>query len=197
MRRHWYPSMRILSIALFFLFIFAPAQAEAEILKRVKIEYYTVSGKTVDELRAQMKMYGPEDRYGKHFGYTKTKTSTYFRVVSKAGGCRLRDVRIMLKAKIRLPRLQTRQGIAKSLLIKWDRFSANLERHEWGHVRIGQNIAHRIDRELKELVVPSGCMSMAAEIKNVATRFQTVREQHNISYDDLTFHGALQGAYFH
>ena len=156
-------------------------------LGAARVEYYDVSGATIDELRGRMRS-GPEGWAGD----TNTHVSYHFTTQPTAAGCRIGDVTVTLEAVVKLPRWANRDAAPASAQGEWDRLIARLTDHEGGHVRIGQSAADAVERAVRDTVPGGSCQDVAARAKGRADAILALLPQQQQDYDVRTNHGRDQ-----
>ena len=107
---------------------------------RVNTKYYSISGTTAAQLKAQMRSKGPKGKWA----YTKW-------YVRWSGNCRL-----SVSISYTYPRWANNSQASRPLQQSWHRMMARLRVHERGHARHGINAATEIER--------AGCKGNPASI---------------------------------
>jgi len=127
---------------------------------------YTVSGKTISEIKAEMKRKGPKGYWA--FAKTDWKWD---------GRCKMR-----YKAVITFPKLRNRNALSVSDLARWDKMTAALWDHEMQHVVIGRNWAAAIKK--------ANCDKAAVN------RINKRHKGNDAAFDRRTDHGRREGVHF-
>ncbi len=168
--------------------------ALAGVEERLDYRYYEVPAQPGESLRQAINRYTPVRQDGKVFhGYTRWQVRWRFYWFQEASGrCRMERVQVNLESEITLPRLS--RGDAS----QQRRFTSYLEalrRHELGHVDLGRQAAHAIDRHLAGLPPQPDCASLETRANaggmELLRHFQARERQ----FDRDTGHGRSQGAY--
>jgi predicted secreted Zn-dependent protease len=154
-------------------------------LGTARIEYYDVSGASLDQLRAQMSARGTDG----WAGHTHTHVAYHFTTQPTSGGCRVDEVTVTLDARVRLPRWVDRDAAPAQAQGEWDRLMSRLVDHEGGHVRIGQSSADAVERAVRETTPASSCQDVAARAKGRADAVLALLPQQQADYDARTDHG--------
>jgi predicted secreted Zn-dependent protease/pimeloyl-ACP methyl ester carboxylesterase len=155
--------LRIAVVALLGCSIFNAAMAKPRV--SVKTKYFSVTGTTANELRAQMVSKGPNPGE-----FSSAYTKWYVRWT---GSCRT-----SVTITYTYPKWENRTQASVSLQKIWDRYVANLRTHEKGHGQHGINAAAEIER--------SRCKGNPKAIINKWA-------QEDRAYDIQTAHGKTQG----
>jgi predicted secreted Zn-dependent protease len=154
-------------------------------LGTARIEYYDVSGATLDQLRSQMSARGTDG----WAGHTHTHVAYHFTTQPTGGGCRVDEVTVTLDAVVRLPRWTDRDAAPAGAQGEWDRLMTRLVDHEGGHVRIGQASADAVERAVRETTPGASCPDVAARAKGRADAILALLPQQQEDYDVRTNHG--------
>ena len=152
------------------------------------IEYYDVTGATIDELRGQLRAKGVDG----WAGTTWTEVKYEFTVRQDANGCRIDSVNALFDARVRLPRWVNRAAAPALQQQAWDAWFPRLERHEQGHVRIGRDAAARIERVVWDTPAAASCGEVTAMAKARAQAVLADLARRQRDYDRRTDHGRRQ-----
>lgn len=162
---------------------------------RTTVSYYDVHGRTLGELRADMRRLGPKLNGGSFVGETRSPMSWSWRTESVAGStCSLRDVRVSVNAQILLPRWTAPADADSSLVAEWKRFIGALETHESGH----KDISARAGRDLKDQLrgMSGTCAMVNMRANDIARQIIDRASAEQKQYDAETRHGLTQGTGF-
>ncbi len=159
------------------------------------VVYYTVTGNTVEEIRAEMRRLGPKVGGGTYFAESRSPMRWNWRFERTGTSyCSINDVTVSINSEITLPRWTAPEDAEPALIDEWNRFLSALETHEAGHKDISAKAGHNIITRLR------GFSDLCSNINSRATELaraivdRAVIEQSE--YDISTRHGLTQGASF-
>jgi predicted secreted Zn-dependent protease len=154
-------------------------------LGAARIEYYDVSGASLEQLMAQTRARGTEG----WAGHTHTHVAYRFTTQAVSGGCRVDAVTVTLDAVVRLPRWVDRDAAPAEAQQAWDRMLARLTDHEQGHVQIGQSSADAVERAVRETEPGASCAEVTGRAKGRADAVLALLQRQQDDYDARTNHG--------
>ena len=106
---------------------------------RTTVLYYDVRGRTLNEVRADVRRKGPKIDGRSFVGEARSPMRWSWRTESIGGSsCSIRDVTVSINAQITLPRWTPPADAEPGLETEWKRFIAALEEHEAGHKDISR-----------------------------------------------------------
>ncbi|GEM_PF-923582 len=176
-----------------FLVVFSgalPAIADVTVLED-RIEWYDVTGATLNEVRQSLRERSPAKPYDAE---AKWWIDWRYRWMNDATACRLTQVTVMLRVVTTFPRLAPDAPAPADLRRSWQSYSDRLMVHERGHARIGADAAEQIDQRLKTISIEGNCDNMEATANEAAMELIRQANQADKDYDRRTNHGATQGA---
>src|SRR5215207_3857675 len=142
-------------------------QYPAGISGHTSVFYYDVHGRSVTELRADMRRLGPKLDGTSFVGETRSPMRWTWRTESAgAASCTIRDVSVFVHAQITLPRWTPPADTEPNLLAEWNRFISALETHEAGHKDISAKAGKVIINRLRGLSAP--CSMLATRANDLA-----------------------------
>ena len=166
----------------------------AGIIGHTTVLYYDVHGRTLAELRADMRRLGPKVADSSFVGETRSPMRWSWRTESSNGTCSIRDVTVSVNAQITLPRWTPPADTEPGLAPEWNRFIAALETHEAGHKDISAKAGSEIVTRLRGL---SGlCSQLNTRANDVARTIVDKASDDQKRYDATTRHGLTQGTAF-
>lgn len=189
--------LRIL-LALSLLGLAVPPAAAAVVVRNYS--YFSVSGKTLDELMIELTVRGPQVRSTgqRHPGATKLQFNTRLGYTESGGKCWISAAMATLKARIILPRWKDRRKAGRELRIYWDALAADIKRHEEGHVVIAKNYASQLEKELVALPRQDSCKPLAAQaellIEKVLEEYRKASDRFD-SIESASFDRRMQSLY--
>src|SRR5882757_9098043 len=127
----------------------APAVSAANLVKTYS--YFSVGGRTLDEIQNQLSKNGPQVKStgSRHPGATQMAFTSRISYAQSAGSCRIADAVVTLKVKVILPEWRRPRKSDPDVRLFWDTLSADIKRHEERHVEIARNHARALEDALK------------------------------------------------
>lgn len=173
--------IRILLIALFVVFVIAPASAENV---NKTYSYFSVGGSTLDDLERELNKRGPKVKSTgqRHPGATRMQFHTRLGYVEKNGSCRVTEATVTVRAKVILPRWRQRNGADQDVRLVWDTLSSDIKRHEDQHVSIARDHARKLERQLTRLR-SKDCKTVAAKAEATADALLKKHDQAQAKFD--------------
>lgn len=113
------------------LLVAQPTIALASMTTKTQIKYYNIKGKTTQQLKRQMREFGPNGYWAYVNWYVNWKT---------------RSCRVSLRIVYTYPRWANINQAPKSTQQKWRRMISALKKHEKGHARHGVEAAREINK---------------------------------------------------
>lgn len=161
------------ALAAFLLFGLSTTSATAGTTISKSISYYSVSGRTADELDAALSKRGPLMRSTgtRHPGATKIRFGGTITYALRDGICVVGSADVTLSTKLILPRWTNRKRSTRDLALIWDTLASDIKRHEERHAEIARNHARTLERDLLRLRPEKDCKRLqdkAAEVSIAA-----------------------------
>jgi len=156
----------------FSMAIAACGPAAAAVIATRSYSYFTIKGKTADQLDQQLSSNGPtaSGSSARHPGATKIRFGGDATYVQAGGRCRVGSAKVTVHTQIILPRWTNRRGASKQLSMIWDALSSDIKRHEERHAEIARNQARIMERQILALPPQSTCERMQELVTDVSTR---------------------------
>jgi predicted secreted Zn-dependent protease len=156
---------RMTRFALLVGFLAACSSAQADMIARKTVTYFSIGGKTAADLDREMSERGPLLATGRrHPGATRVTFSGKASYIAEGGRCRIGEARIMLTTKMMLPRWKNRSKADARMALLWDTLSADIKRHEERHAEIARNHARTLERTLRSLRAEKSCDALKAKV---------------------------------
>lgn len=152
--------MRRLATAL--LALFSCARAEAEIVSRSEISYFTVGGRTPAEIYRNILDQGPRVDGARAIASIATRASQDAGFAESGGACRLKDYVITLDFTIQRPRIANEQVLPQAERAMWQRMNDFIATHEDQHKQVWQGCAANLDQRIASLSAPT-CRELGAQ----------------------------------
>ncbi len=192
------PQTRIVSLFLALaLFCSLAGFAHARPSVSIRHTYYSISGATSHDLRAQMEKAGPEAKSkGEGDASTKWGVRWRFGLQKVSGGCRIHDVTTSVNVTFIMPRWKNAAKVSPELRERWQNNMKALQNHEDGHRDLGIKAAQEIESVLSGLGPMRSCSEMERTANATANEILNSYKKKEEYYDILTIHGKTQGASF-
>jgi len=163
----------------------------------IKHTYYSISGLTSQDLRAQMDKNGPgTQKNGEGDARTKWAVNCKYGLKQDAGGCRIHNVITSVKVTFIMPRWKNASKASPELRDRWQNYQRALQNHEDGHSDIALKAAQEIESVLTGLRPMRNCSEMDRAANSIASDILSSYKKKEMYYDIYTLHGKTQGATF-
>jgi predicted secreted Zn-dependent protease len=170
--------------------------AHAAPLLTERHEDYTVTGRSVVELRGQMDRLGPRSEDGKIYdANTRSELQWSYQYQSGLDGCRIASADIRLSVVYVMPKWTEHDNALRDVRDAWDRYMERLIVHEQGHRDVSMQVAVELERELLEMR-GRYCHELGKAADEAGRGKLEVLRMRNRDFDEQTRHGAGQGAVF-
>lgn len=190
------------SQALAGLLLFAGA-VHAQLQVSERTAHYELGGRSLAELRDEIRLNGPEDASGRRYdGLTawSIEWTGEFRDDAVAGGpradaqrCRLDAYAVTLDLTVTLPRWTHRDRAARAARERWDAYLAALVAHEAQHRALAVEAARQVDALLAATAPGGRCRDLQWRVEQAVNRIQRRLAVDNSLFDRRTRHGREQG----
>lgn len=157
-------------------------------------ERYTLTGATAEELAADLHARRPRDE--RFTGWTRWRLRWRFEPVEVGQRCRVGPVDVDLDLTTVLPAWDAPEDADPLLVVAWVDYLDALEHHEEGHAALAREAAERIRDRLTELPAARDCDALRSFAHTVGHAEVERLRAANAHLDDVTGHGATQGAVF-
>lgn len=137
----------------------APAASPLAQIPGVTVQYYDVTGKTIEAIRASILAQSPKDPASGEALTTTAKWSIGTSVKKQTTGtvCKIVGATATIKSEVVLPRLATTEGVPAPVLAQWQSYIGSLESQQAARIR---PIYDRLS-EVEKAVVASSCEGAA------------------------------------
>ena len=166
----------------------------AEISETLTYTAYRVEANSRQSLLRQLTHTSPIRHGGKTFhAHTTWRVKWQFRWQAEtSGNCRIAEVATSLDTRIQLPRLD---GGSEQQQEHFQRYLNALREHELGHHGLGRTAALEVDSQLKALPAMTDCSRLITAANRLAQHIVERYKDEERTYDLVTEHGRMQGAY--
>lgn len=175
------PALAIAAIAC----IVAWSGAQAGSISRT-YNYFSIGGTTLGEIEAELQRRGPKlDSTGsRHPGATRMEFNTRVGYREADDHCEVVEAVVSIDADVFLPRWRNRKSAEFDTALMWDTLSADIKRHEEGHIVIARTNAGRMERELLR-VRGESCEAAAQEVAAINARILAEHDREQARYDRI------------
>jgi predicted secreted Zn-dependent protease len=159
--------------------------------------YYTITGSTAAELRAQMERLGPGGAGASHYD---AASEWHFNWAhrSRPGpyGCAIDSVGVRATITMTMPKWDPPPDASPALRERWHVFLAALLVHEEGHRQIAISHGQQMVQALQALPPAPTCAALKAAVDATAKQILDRASRADAEYDRRTRHGLEQGTKF-
>lgn len=189
--------LRIL-LALSLLGLSATPSASAVVLR--SYSYFSVRGATFDQLMTELGTRGPQvaSTGQRHPGATKLQFNARIQYSETQDACWVSEAAVTVKARIILPRWRDRRKADRELRIYWDALSADIKRHEEGHVVKAKNYSQILEDRLLALPRKHDCKVLAGMAQSLLDKTLADYREESERFDGIesaSFDRRLQSLY--
>ena len=144
----------------------------ATVVATKSYSYFTIRGKTADQLDEQLSTRGPtaNGSSARHPGATKIRFGGDATYIQAGGRCKVGSAKVTVHTQIILPRWINRKGASKQLSMIWDALSSDIKRHEERHAEIARNQARAMEKQILALPPQYSCERTQELVTEVSTR---------------------------
>jgi predicted secreted Zn-dependent protease len=159
--------------------------------------YYTITGRTATELRAQMERLGPGGTGAGHYDATAQWDLNWaYRGLPGPYGCAIDSIGVRAKITLTLPQWEPPADVPAALHERWQVFLAALLVHEEGHRQIAIAHGRELVNVLQALPPTPTCDGLKPAVDAAAKGVLDRLARADAEYDRRTRHGLSQGTRF-
>jgi predicted secreted Zn-dependent protease len=149
--------------------------------------YFSIGGKTAEELDLELEQRGPlTNATGhRHPGATEIKFGGEVTYVERGGRCSVGGAKVTLRTHLILPRWSNRRRAKKDLRFIWDTLSADIKRHEERHAEIARGYARTLERELLRLRPAGNCGELERKVGSTTKRVLEAHDRDQLRFDKV------------
>ncbi|MCA9327145.1 DUF922 domain-containing protein [Candidatus Saccharibacteria bacterium] len=155
--------------------------------------HYQVYGSSIPELRTAIENCPLRRANGAYHASTSYQLNWSYAVSVSGTTCRLTNVKIGLHVSQYMPAFVPTSSTPAGTKNAWNRYIANLQTHENGHVAIDTDYAQRLTNTLQNMGSVD-CANPKNQVQTIINSYVTMLNAANELYDSQTGHGATQGA---
>ncbi|TGQ47930.1 DUF922 domain-containing protein [Mesorhizobium sp. M00.F.Ca.ET.216.01.1.1] len=147
--------------------------------------YFSVGGRTLDDIEAQLSKNGPQVKSTgmRHPGATQMAFTTRVSYAQKSDSCRIVDAIVTLKVKVILPEWRRPRKADRDVRLFWDTLSADIKRHEERHVEIAKNHARALEDALKATYPQKTCDAAKAKAAEITAAMLAKHDRAQVQFD--------------
>lgn len=162
-----------------------PQAAISETLISKSFSYFTIGGKTAEDLDQELSHRGPLTKAtgARHPGATEIKFGGELTYVEQNGRCGVGTVKVKLHTKILLPRWTNRKRTSAELALIWDTLAADIKRHEERHAEIARNYARTLEKRLLSLRPTKSCDEIQALVGKTTQEIMDAHDKDQLRFD--------------
>ncbi len=162
----------------------------------VRVSYYDVFGSSAPELRVSLNRQRSRVVPGEHDGHTRWQVRWRYSFAGSGFNCRLSDYTTNLSTEIFLPRWVKPSDPPANLAGQWSVYLEALRAHEDGHVEIARDAEAAVRASFSNVRPQTSCSELQRQLESRALQVIEEFRAREREYDQLTGHGATQGARF-
>jgi predicted secreted Zn-dependent protease len=162
-----------------------------------KINYYNVTGQTIKEIANSLYKNSPIiDQGKKYHAHTSWNVKWHFYWQKYSNYCEITSVTTSVDIQYILPKLISYNSLSPSVKQKWDQYYTALINHESVHKNFGISSADSIEKTLKTMGTRNTCQQLEKDAIKIGKQIIKYYNDQEKQYDQITNHGATQGANF-
>jgi predicted secreted Zn-dependent protease len=149
--------------------------------------YFSIGGQTLSEIETELQRRGPllGSTGNRHPGATRMEFKTRIGYQEDGRRCSVSEADVRISAEVHLPRWRNRRGAQIDTALMWDTLSADIRRHEEGHIVIARTYAQRMEEALLGVRNASSCQEAAAAAEGISKRLLTEHDAEQARYDNV------------
>ncbi|AZO62806.1 MAG: DUF922 domain-containing protein [Mesorhizobium sp.] len=147
--------------------------------------YFSVGGRTLDDIEKQLTKNGPEVKStgSRHPGATQMAFTTRVSYAQTANSCRIANAQVTVKVKVILPEWRRPRKADPQVRLFWDTLSADIKRHEERHVEIAKNHARELEDALKATYPQRTCEAAKAQAAQISAAILAKHDRAQVQFD--------------
>lgn len=152
---------------------------------QLSVGYYSIEGKSFDELDEQIALHGPTvSGVGKALAATNVRMIPDFRFKLKNGRCRVETAHVAVKAHVTLPKLMRQEDLRAELSKAWNNLEQYARLHESVHVSIADSYATKAEDAVKQLPAEASCDTLRSNAILIFRRLMAEHERDQLQFDE-------------
>ncbi len=177
------PVLKTITTLTVLLGLAAPVAAQPVVSKTYS--YFSIGGKTAEELDSELERRGPLTRHtgARHPGATEIKFGGEVSYVERGGRCSIGAVKVTVRTHIILPRWRNRGSATGNLARIWDALSADIKRHEERHAEIARTYARNLESKLRSIRPANSCDILEGKVGDISRDAIEAHDREQIRFD--------------
>jgi len=163
------------------------SQAEARVIVKERIKYYTVSGKNGVALAKSILKRGPKLTKAEHAIATTSIKLDVKNIKPGIRGrkCVIKSVNVHLNLTYKYPRWKNKKGASRNVQKVWAKFLKQVEKHEKTHGKIAKAFARDVDKQFKRLSgrLSRGCKDFGRGAKRKFDSLARAHQRKQANFD--------------
>lgn len=152
---------------------------------QLSVGYYSIHGRTFDELDQQIALHGPPvSGVGRALAATNIRMVPDFRFVQEHGQCFVKSAHVRVQAHVTLPRLASGKRLRNDLSRNWSNLEQYARLHEAIHVSIADSYALKAEQAVRSLPPEPQCETLRANAVLLFRRLMAEHESEQIQFDE-------------
>lgn len=149
--------------------------------------YFSIGGQTLSEIETELQRRGPilGSTGNRHPGATRMEFKTRIGYQESGRRCSVSNADVQISAEVHLPRWRNRSGAQLDTALMWDTLSADIKRHEEGHIVIARTFAQRMEQSLLGVHNAASCEEAAATAEGISKRLLAEHDAEQARYDNV------------
>lgn len=161
--------------------------AQADTVINKSITYFSVGGRTAEELDKALSEKGPmmSTTGSRHPGATKIKFGGTVTYVKQGNRCAVGAAKVTLSTRLILPRWKNRGKASRDLGLVWDTLSSDIKRHEERHAEIARTHARQLEKDFLALKPEADCERMQARVARLSETAIAAHDSDQARFDKM------------
>ena len=135
----------------------------------VKVDYYSIGGRSIAGIDREIKRRGPRiGGTGHAVAVARIRIQPRYATLASGGRCSTRNVKVDVNARVTLPRWRNRRQANRELAAAWDNIDRYTRLHEAVHVAIAFRYARDLEKSIAALTAPT-CARLQEDVSTLVT----------------------------
>lgn len=164
----------------------ATVTERVQLVTNVSVNYYPVFGNSSQEIFDFLNTRGPVSAEGERaVGLATAKPRREWKPRSESSSCSIESMTITVDISLTLPRLDPSSRLNVTTMRNWQRFAAEVERHERRHVEIYVEGFEEMKTMMAAIPPKETCTALEAEIRRIwDTQLRIINERQERFHDE-------------
>ncbi|MCG6859249.1 MAG: DUF922 domain-containing protein [Salaquimonas sp.] len=152
---------------------------------QLSVGYYSIAGRTFDELDQQVELHGPTvSPTGRALAATNIRMLPDLQFTFANGQCSVASARVDVQAHVTLPRLANPERVKRALSKAWDNLEQYATLHESVHVAIADSYALKAEKAIDALPPEKDCQTLRGNAVLAFRKLMAEHEREQIQFDE-------------